>query len=112
MPRPSTDHQEDAFPTFPLDGKFPRVGIYYLFPLYPLEMNDTGQLNVHENVGSWPLQPIRMAAARRTLFIRKRKLHTKRETYENESAEAKKNPWGETWSLRKADPDSITISRK
>ena len=35
MPRPSTDHQEDAFPTFPLDGKFPRVGIYYLFPPYP-----------------------------------------------------------------------------
>ena len=55
-------------------------------------MNDTGQLNVHENVGSWPLQPIRMAAARRTLFIRKRKLHTKRETYENESAARQEKP--------------------
>ena len=35
MPRSSTDHQEDAFLTFPLDGKFPRVGIYSPFPLYP-----------------------------------------------------------------------------
>ena len=62
------------------------------FPYTPFEINDIGPINVHENVGSWPLHPIRMAAARQTLFIGKRRLHTKRETYENESAARQEKP--------------------
>ena len=69
------------------------------FPYIPPEINDTGPINVHENLGSWPLHPIRMAAARQTLFIGKRKLHTKRETYENESAARQEKPLRENLVL-------------
>ena len=62
------------------------------FPHTLPEKNDTGPINVNENVGSWPLHPIRMAAARQTLFIGKRRLHTKREGYENESAARQEKP--------------------
>lgn len=57
-------------------------------------------------------KPRELAAVRQTLFIGKRKLHTKQQKSKNESAARQENPWGKTWSLPKAESESITISRE
>ena len=93
MPRSSTDHQEDSFFHIPPGWQISTGGdLLSVSPIPDPEMNDPGQINVLQNVGSWPLQPIRMAATRQTLFIGNRKLHTKRETDENESAIRQEKP--------------------